>query len=106
MSSRKPSLLKFLTFILGVFVILGNTYDPVTRTWDVNGVDLVRQQDFWFTVGMTVLYVPPGFLRIYSIAEFGASVALPWFFVREVPVDIELVSTPGSLVLSGQYHQL
>lgn len=39
----------------GVFVILGNTYDSTTRSWDLSGVHLVRQQDFWFTMGMTVL---------------------------------------------------
>jgi len=39
----------------GVFVILGDTYNPATRSWNLNGVDLVRHQDFWFTMGMTVL---------------------------------------------------
>ncbi|RXW15872.1 hypothetical protein EST38_g9985 [Candolleomyces aberdarensis] len=63
-----------------VFVILGNTYEPSTRTWNLDGRDLVRQQDFWFTVGMTVF------------------VALPWFFVREVPVDIELPSSKVAII--------
>ncbi|TFK72520.1 hypothetical protein BDN72DRAFT_836089, partial [Pluteus cervinus] len=57
-----------------VFVILGDTYNPVTRSWNLNGLDLIRHQDFWFTMGMTVF------------------IALPWFFVREVPVEIELPS--------------
>ena len=39
----------------GVFVILGDTYDPTTRSWNTNGVDLIRHQDFWFTMGMTIL---------------------------------------------------
>ncbi|KAF6764854.1 hypothetical protein DFP72DRAFT_985959 [Ephemerocybe angulata] len=63
-----------------VFVILGNTYEPSTRTWNLNGLDLIRSQDFWFTVGMTVF------------------VALPWFFVREVPVDIELPSNKVAII--------
>lgn len=39
----------------GVFVILGNIYDPETRTWNPSALDLVRSQEFWFTMGMTVL---------------------------------------------------
>jgi hypothetical protein len=38
-----------------VFVILGDTYNPVTKGWNLNGVDLIRHQDVWFTIGMTVL---------------------------------------------------
>lgn len=38
-----------------IFVILGDTYDPITRSWNLNGVALVHHQDFWFTMGMTVL---------------------------------------------------
>ncbi|KAI3610765.1 hypothetical protein WG66_007170 [Moniliophthora roreri] len=56
----------------GAFVILGDTYDGVTRTWNLDGVHIVQQQDFWFTIGMTTF------------------VALPWFFVREVSVEVEL----------------
>jgi len=62
------------------FVILGDTYNPLTRSWDLNGVDLIRHQDFWFTMGMTVF------------------IALPWFFVREVPVDIELPSAKVAII--------
>ncbi|KAK0210559.1 hypothetical protein DFS33DRAFT_1370985 [Desarmillaria ectypa] len=56
------------------FVILGDTYDPVTRRWNLDGAALIRHQDFWFTAGMTIF------------------VALPWICVREVKVDIELPS--------------
>ncbi|KAF8874628.1 hypothetical protein CPB84DRAFT_1853534 [Gymnopilus junonius] len=63
-----------------VFVILGDTYDPITRSWNLSGVHLVRQQDFWFTMGMTVF------------------IALPWCFVREVPVDIELPSSKVAII--------
>jgi hypothetical protein len=56
-----------------IFVILGDTYDPFTRTWDLSGQKLIGHQDFWFTCSMTFFIV------------------LPWICVREVPVDIELV---------------
>ncbi|KAF9466387.1 hypothetical protein BDZ94DRAFT_1158111 [Collybia nuda] len=62
------------------FVILGDTYNPATRTWDLSGADLVRHQDVWFTVGMTVF------------------IALPWAFVREVEIDIELPSPKVAII--------
>ncbi|KAF8061509.1 hypothetical protein FPV67DRAFT_1703970 [Lyophyllum atratum] len=62
------------------FVILGDTYNSTTRTWDLNGVHFVHHQDVWFTVGMTVF------------------IALPWFSVREVPVDIELPSPKVAII--------
>ena len=45
----------FIHTLLGTFVILGDTYNPATRSWNLNGVDLIKHQDFWFTMGMTVL---------------------------------------------------
>lgn len=40
---------------IGTFVILGDTYDSTTRSWNLSGAALVRHQDFWFTMGMTIL---------------------------------------------------
>ncbi|PFH52373.1 hypothetical protein AMATHDRAFT_139898 [Amanita thiersii Skay4041] len=62
------------------FVILFDMWDKENRRWNTSGVHLVRQQDFWFTLGMTVF------------------VALPWFFVREVPIDIELPSSKVAVI--------
>lgn len=56
-----------------VFVVLGDSYDLDTHTWDPS-VRVIRQQDFWYTFGMTVF------------------ILIPWFTVREVPVDIEVPS--------------
>ncbi|KAL5529069.1 hypothetical protein ACEPAG_5043 [Sanghuangporus baumii] len=63
-----------------VFTILGDTYDPDTRSWNLSGTHVARQQDFWFISGMTVL------------------VLIPWVCVREVPVDIELPSPKVAIV--------
>ena len=52
---------------------MGDSFDGNTLKWDPNGIHIAHQQDFWFISGMTVL------------------VLIPWFCVREVPVDIELV---------------
>ncbi|EJD44884.1 hypothetical protein AURDEDRAFT_166067 [Auricularia subglabra TFB-10046 SS5] len=57
-----------------IFVILGDTYNPETRRWDPSGKRLLTAQEFWFVIGMTVF------------------VLLPWLFVREVAVDVEIPS--------------
>lgn len=53
---------------------MGDIYDTENRQWIPDGRHLVRQQDFWYVMGMTTWIV------------------LPWICTREVPVDIELVS--------------
>ena len=44
-----------LTVLLGAFVLVGDLWNPLTQSWDLSGVGLLRHQDFWFIVGMTVL---------------------------------------------------
>lgn len=34
---------------------MGDIYDTETQTWNLDGVHLVRQQDFWYVMGMTLL---------------------------------------------------
>ncbi|KXN82504.1 hypothetical protein AN958_02355 [Leucoagaricus sp. SymC.cos] len=62
------------------FTILGDLYVPETQSWNLSGTHLVRQQDFWYTMCMTVL------------------IALPWFFIRKVPVEIELPSSKAAII--------
>ncbi|KAI0665659.1 hypothetical protein C8Q78DRAFT_545049 [Trametes maxima] len=57
-----------------VFVVLGDSYDLDTHSWNPDGVRVIRQQDFWYVFGMTIL------------------ILIPWFTVREVKVDIEVPS--------------
>ncbi|KAF8653301.1 hypothetical protein AX16_004001 [Volvariella volvacea WC 439] len=63
-----------------VFVVLGDSYDLDTRSWNPDGIRIISQQDFWFAFGMTVF------------------VLLPWFTIREVKVDVEIPS-PKVVVL-------
>lgn len=42
-------------FLLGAFTIMNDIYDTDTQTWNLSGVHLVRQQDFWYVMGMTLL---------------------------------------------------
>ncbi|KAI0303414.1 hypothetical protein B0F90DRAFT_1626504 [Multifurca ochricompacta] len=63
-----------------VFTILGDSYNPETRTWNLSGQHILRQQDFWFAMGMTTFII------------------IPWLCVREVPVDIELPSPKVAIV--------
>ena len=60
---------------VGIFVLLGDLYNESTGTWNISGVHIVRQQDFWYVLGMTTW------------------IALPWIHTRRVKIDIELVST-------------
>ncbi|KAG8217453.1 hypothetical protein J3R82DRAFT_5598 [Butyriboletus roseoflavus] len=57
-----------------VYTILTNTYDVNDGKWDRSGVYVVRQQAFWYSMGMTLFIV------------------LPWICTRKVRVDIELPS--------------
>ncbi|KAN0077348.1 hypothetical protein V8E55_011203 [Tylopilus felleus] len=57
-----------------VYTVLTNTYDVTDEKWDRSGVYVVRQQAFWYIMGMTLFIV------------------LPWICTRKVLVDIELPS--------------
>ncbi|KAG6915729.1 hypothetical protein DXG01_010251 [Tephrocybe rancida] len=57
-----------------IFVILGDSWDTDSQSWNPNGVHIVRQQDFWFVLGMTIFVV------------------IPWCTIREVKVDVEIPS--------------
>jgi hypothetical protein len=37
------------------FTILGDIWDSKTRTWNLSGVHLIKQQDFWYIMLMTTL---------------------------------------------------
>ncbi|KAF8531736.1 hypothetical protein JB92DRAFT_3086536 [Gautieria morchelliformis] len=57
-----------------VFVLITDSFDTELQTWNLTASRVVRDQQFWFVIGMT------------------ACILFPWFTVRKVPVDIELPS--------------
>lgn len=61
-------------FLSWIFVLLADLYDGTTKQWNLSGVHIVRQQDFWYVMGMT------------------AWIVLPWICTRKVRIDIELPS--------------
>ncbi|KAF8161265.1 hypothetical protein B0H34DRAFT_654134 [Crassisporium funariophilum] len=63
-----------------IFVVLGDSYDLETHSWNPDGFHIIRQQDFWFAFGMTVF------------------VLIPWFTIREVKVDIEIPSPKVAII--------
>ncbi|TFY81683.1 hypothetical protein EWM64_g2330 [Hericium alpestre] len=63
-----------------VFVVLGDSYDLETHSWNPDGTTILHQQDFWFAFGMTIF------------------ILIPWFTIREVKVDIEVV---GRIIFPG-----
>ncbi|KAJ6497716.1 hypothetical protein C8R45DRAFT_137153 [Mycena sanguinolenta] len=62
------------------FVILGDSYHAATHSWHADGLQIARQQDFWFVVGMSVF------------------VMLPWTTVRKVPVTVEVPSPKVAII--------
>ncbi|KAJ7647651.1 hypothetical protein FB45DRAFT_1101513 [Roridomyces roridus] len=66
-----------------VFVVLGDCYDVSTRSWraaHIGASFLVRQQDFWFAVVMSLLIV------------------MPWVTLRKVPVVVEVPSPKVAII--------
>ncbi|KAF8998922.1 hypothetical protein BDQ17DRAFT_1247031 [Cyathus striatus] len=63
-----------------IFVILGDSYDLKTHSWNPNGVQIIRQQTFWYSLGMTVF------------------ILIPWVTVRKVKVECEIPS-PKAVIL-------
>ncbi|EPS71266.1 hypothetical protein M569_03492, partial [Genlisea aurea] len=67
--------------LVWIFVILRVSYDPLTKTYRAGiGSELVKNQEFWFLIGVTILIV------------------LPWLSVRRVPVDISSASGHASII--------
>ncbi|KAF8031051.1 hypothetical protein BT93_D0285 [Corymbia citriodora subsp. variegata] len=68
--------------LLWGFVVLTVAYDPRTKSYerDELGSRLMRQQEFWFTVGITVLII------------------IPWLTVRRVPVKVSSPSGHASII--------
>lgn len=66
--------------MLWAFVMLTASYNPVDKSYDVRGSRLVKQQEFWFTLVITL------------------SIIFPWLFVRRVPVKVSAPSNHASLI--------
>ncbi|KAJ6592415.1 hypothetical protein B0H19DRAFT_1278904 [Mycena capillaripes] len=63
-----------------VFVVLGDSYDHTTHTWNPDGRKFIHQQDFWFALGMSIFVI------------------IPWLTVRKVPVVIEHPSPKVAII--------
>ncbi|KAI3456176.1 hypothetical protein Pfo_012839 [Paulownia fortunei] len=67
--------------LLWAFIILTISYDPLTKSYSSDlGSRLIKRQEFWFTVGITVLII------------------IPWLTVRRVPVRISSPSGHASII--------
>lgn len=67
--------------LLWVFVIFTISYDPATKSYRKEfGSRLVKRQEFWFTVGITVLII------------------IPWLTVRRVPVRVSSPSGHAAII--------
>ncbi|KAH6792993.1 transmembrane protein [Perilla frutescens var. hirtella] len=67
--------------LLWAFIILTISYDPLTKTYSNDlGSRLVRRQEFWFTIGITVLII------------------IPWLTVRRVSVRVSSPSGHAAII--------
>lgn len=67
--------------LVWAFVILTISYDPKSRSYSDNlGSKLIKTQEFWFTLTITV------------------AILLPWLTVRRVPVNVSSLSGHASLI--------
>ncbi|XVE88174.1 hypothetical protein DITRI_Ditri19aG0047300 [Diplodiscus trichospermus] len=68
-------------FLLWAFIILTISYDPITKSYSKDlGSRLIKRQEFWFTVAITILII------------------IPWLTVRRVPVKISAPSGHASII--------
>ncbi|KAJ7350454.1 hypothetical protein DFH08DRAFT_110779 [Mycena albidolilacea] len=63
-----------------LFVVLGDSYNATTHSWHADGLHFIRQQDFWFVIGMSIFVI------------------LPWVTVRKVPVTVEVPSPKVAII--------
>lgn len=67
--------------LLWAFIMLTISYDPKTKSYSKElGSKLIKQQEFWFTVVITVLII------------------IPWITVRRVPVKVSAPSGHASII--------
>ncbi|KUJ12179.1 uncharacterized protein LY89DRAFT_757888 [Mollisia scopiformis] len=62
------------------FVILGDTYDYTLGVWRTDAHALLSAQELWFAVFMTIF------------------ILIPWFTLREVPVEVEIPSAKVAIL--------
>ncbi|PIN18848.1 hypothetical protein CDL12_08477 [Handroanthus impetiginosus] len=67
--------------LLWAFIILTISYNPLTKSYSNDlGTKLIKRQEFWFTVGITVLII------------------IPWLTVRRVPVRVSSPSGHAAII--------
>jgi hypothetical protein len=66
--------------MLWAFVMLTASYNPLDKSYSLQGSSLVKKQEFWFTIVITL------------------SIIFPWLCVRRVPVKVSAPSNHASLI--------
>nr|XP_043622760.1 adenylate-forming reductase 06235 [Erigeron canadensis] len=67
--------------LLWAFIVLTKSYDPDTKSYTKDvGSKLVKEQEFWFTLAITILII------------------IPWLTVRRVPVNVSAPSGHASII--------
>ncbi|KAF8314486.1 hypothetical protein DL93DRAFT_2080139 [Clavulina sp. PMI_390] len=63
-----------------IFVFLGDCYDSITRVCEIHATTMIRDQQFWFVLVMTIIII------------------IPWAFTRRVSVEVEVPSKKVAII--------
>lgn len=66
--------------LLWLFILLSISYEPTSHTYDLTMSKVVKKQEFWFTLAITILII------------------IPWLTVRKVPVSVSAPSGHASII--------
>ncbi|KAJ1417386.1 hypothetical protein SESBI_16653 [Sesbania bispinosa] len=66
--------------LLWLFILLSISYEPTSQTYDLTMSQLVKKQEVWFTLAITIL------------------IFIPWMTIRKVPVIVSAPSSHASII--------
>ncbi|XP_027343316.1 adenylate-forming reductase 06235-like [Abrus precatorius] len=69
-----------LSSLVWLFVLLSTSYEPASHTYNLTMFKVVKKQECWFTLTITILVV------------------IPWLSVRKVPVSVSAPSSHASII--------
>ncbi|XP_047153386.1 LOW QUALITY PROTEIN: adenylate-forming reductase 06235-like [Vigna umbellata] len=69
-----------LSSLVWLFILLSKSYEPSSQTYDLTMSKVVKKQEFWFTLVITILII------------------IPWLSVRKVQVCVSAPSSHASII--------
>jgi hypothetical protein len=79
-------------------VILGNSYDVTLGELKLDANSLLSTPEVWLVTLMTISYLRLQLFGGHILMLY--SILIPWFTLRKVPVEVEIVSSSQVLLWS------